>query len=44
MDLEVFIAIGIHGIFWLAAAAGLVYVIANRIQEKKEESFEHRDN
>jgi len=39
-----FIIIGMQTLFVVAAIVGLVYVIVKRVEDKKNETFEQRDN
>ncbi len=44
MDGLAFLIIGLEGLLFLATALVLVWLIARRIKQKREETFEKRDN
>jgi len=44
MDLGAFLIVSLNGLFWIGCMIILVYLVHRRIQIKKTEDFEDRDN
>lgn len=43
-DMATAIVLGVQALIWLAIIISLVYLIFRRIEVRKTEDFEHRDN
>jgi preprotein translocase subunit YajC len=44
MDMAVIIIVGLEALFFLAMIGLLIYFIVQRVERKKHETFEDRDN